>query len=98
MPFYLNGKDLGKALLAVRPIREFTMARNGCLLACGLPRHSSMNEYITQFAAPLSSLPAHGLFTFYDPIRPELTIVVEGELMPVCHRCGAVLDDCDCPF
>jgi hypothetical protein len=98
MSAYLNGPDLGKALLALRPVREFTLAKDGALLACTLARYATMAEYVEQFAPPLSSLPAQGLATFRDPIHPEVTIVVEGELRPWCARCGAALDDCACAF
>ena len=94
MPIVLDGPALGKTLLQTKPIREFTIAQNGALLTCGWPRYATMDEYVTQFAAPLSSLPAHGLYTFYDPINPQVNIVVEGELQPTCERCSAVLDDC----
>jgi hypothetical protein len=80
------------------PTREFIIATTGALIAAGEPRYATLGQYVEQFAAPLSQLAGQGLYSFYDPCLPELTLIVECEAAEVCERCGTVIDACGCSF
>jgi hypothetical protein len=97
MLVYQNDTPLSRPV-QYTPVREVRMAMNGRLLSAGAPRYDTLQAYIHQFAAPLSTLRGAGLWSFYDPIHPELTLLVECEAEPVCERCTLVLDTCHCPF
>jgi hypothetical protein len=46
----------------------------------------------------LSTLQGSGLLSFYEPLTPQVNIVVECEPEDLCDRYAQVLDDCSCPF
>jgi len=81
-----------------RPVREMRIASNGALLAAGEPRYDSLAQYISQFAAPLSQLAGVGWWSFYDPIHPEVTLLLQCEPEAWCERCHQPLNACECPF
>jgi hypothetical protein len=97
MPAYHNVESSTRARRWT-PVREVIIAHNGALLAAGRPRYDRLSEYIDQFAAPLSQLSGQGLYSFYDPCLPELTLVVECEGEPLCERCEAPEEACECMF
>jgi hypothetical protein len=80
------------------PVKEVKLGTNGALLAAGEPRYDSLDDYVCQFGAPLSQLRGSGLYSFYDPVMPEVTILVMTEKEEYCRRCGGPLDVCPCPF
>jgi hypothetical protein len=80
------------------PQTEIKMTLSGALLVAGEPRYSTLEEFILQFGAPRSSLPGAGMFSFSDPVFPELTLLVLTEPADCCTRCQLVLGECQCPF
>jgi hypothetical protein len=80
------------------PQREIRLATNGALLAAGEPRYATLAEYVAQFAAPLSQLRGVGLMSFYDPLAPDCTLLLECQPEEWCRRCGDSVDECSCPF
>ena len=81
-----------------RPVLEVKIASNGALLCATEARYDTLQQYIEQFAAPLSSLRGVGLWTFYDPIGPQCTLLLQCEPEPWCDRCLQALAVCACPF
>jgi hypothetical protein len=86
------------AAIGYRPVREVVIATNGALLSAGEPRYETLGEYVDQFAAPLSTLRGQGLWSFYDPIRPACTVLLQCEVEEWCRRCRDVVARCECPF
>jgi transposase len=82
------------ALVTILQFREQLSDRQ----AAGAPRYESLEEFIQQFGAPRSALPGQGLFSFADPVFPELSLLVLTQPQDCCVRCGLPLDDCSCPF
>jgi hypothetical protein len=81
------------------PTQEVKMTTSGALLVAGAPRYETIEEYVSQFGAPRSSLPSHGWFSFSDRVFPELVLVVVTQMQEVCTTCGQPLgQDCLCPF
>jgi hypothetical protein len=86
-------------LVQYKPTREILMT-HGVLLASSEARYPDLNSYMLQFSAPLSSLcnGTVGLFSFADPLWPERSILLQCTPEPVCERCQATRDECDCRF
>jgi hypothetical protein len=80
------------------PTQEVKMTLSGALLVAGAPRHETLEQFILQFGAPTSSLPGSGLWSFRDPIFPELTLLVLTKPQDCCVRCQLALQDCNCAF
>ena len=98
MAFYQIDAPVSAIVLQYRPVREVMIARNGALLSAGGPRYDTLQEYIGQFASPVSMLRGSGLYTFDDPIAPECTLLVQCEPEERCGRCREALHQCECPF
>jgi hypothetical protein len=81
-----------------RPVLEVKVGKHGALLCAGKARYDSLQEYVDMFAAPLSSLRGVGLWTFYDPLCPQCTLLLRCEPEPWCARCQRALEACRCPF
>jgi hypothetical protein len=81
-----------------RPVLEVRLSSQGVLLAAGEPRYDTLDQYIEQFAAPLSSLRSIGWWTFADPMMPECRLLVQCAPEPLCDRCQQALDACACAF
>jgi hypothetical protein len=74
------------------------IATNGALLAASEARYDTLQEYIQQFAAPLSMLPGMGWWSFYDPLMPDGTLLLHCAREAWCDRCRQPLQACECPF
>ena len=98
MTFYQIDAPVSPIVLQYRPVREVMIARNGALLSAGEPRYDTLQEYIGQFAAPVSQLRGAGLWSFSDPITPECTLLLQCEPEEHCGRCTEALRACECPF
>jgi hypothetical protein len=81
-----------------KPIQEIRFSTSGVLLSTSEARYDTLQEYIAQFAAPLSSLPGSGLYSFADPLVPECRLLVECAPEPWCERCLQALAACGCAF
>jgi hypothetical protein len=81
-----------------RPILEIKLSIQGALLAAGEPRYDTLDQYIAQFAAPLSSLQGIGWWTFADPIVPECRLLLQCAPELWCDRCQQALEACSCAF
>jgi hypothetical protein len=78
------------------PRHEITIASNGALLSRKRARYQTLNEYVDQFAAPLSMLA--GMMSFADPLCPQLTLIVRCSRQHMCTQCGETEAACDCRF
>jgi hypothetical protein len=78
------------------PRHEIVIARNGALLSRKRARYATLDEYVDQYAAPLSML--SGMMTFSDPMCPELTLLVQCSRAHLCDQCGETEADCHCAF
>src|SRR5262245_34745307 len=81
-----------------RPVLEVKVGKHGALLCAGKARYDTLDEYIGQFAAPLSSFPGVALWSFYDPASPEATLLLQCVPEPWCNRCQRALEACRCLF
>jgi hypothetical protein len=81
------------------PVREIRWDNMGRLLLAGPPRYDTLAEYVEQFAAPLSMITGSGLYSFRDPLFPELRLLVECEdTADWCETENVPLADCTCAF
>src|ERR671915_645299 len=95
---YQTAAPLSPIITKHTPVREVRIARNGALLSACEARYETLQEYMAQFSSPVSMLRGERLYSFYDPLCPEATIVVQCEAEEVCRRCDSPLDRCECPF
>jgi hypothetical protein len=79
-------------------VHDVRLSPSGRLLAWSLARYDTLDEYLAQFGPPTSCLPGAGLWTFHDPIIPDMTLLVHTVHREICHQCGQLPDDCACPF
>jgi hypothetical protein len=82
-----------------RPTREIRLDRTtGALLSASAPRYDTLDEYVQQLASPVSQLRGAAVWSFYDPVAPQLTLLVECEPCAWCARCDRSLEACACAF
>jgi hypothetical protein len=99
MKGYHSEKDLSPQVVYI-PAREVLIARNGALLTSMAARYDTLEEYIEQFAALLSSLktPGMGIYSFSDPVWQDRTLILHCLPEPCCDRCHNTLHHCACAF
>jgi hypothetical protein len=99
MSFYTASTSVSPTNVHQRPVREIRLDRaTGRLLYAGNPRYDTLAQYIEQLASPLSQLSGAEVWSFYDPVNPNLTLLVECSPIDWCTRCDTSLDDCNCSF
>jgi hypothetical protein len=96
---YHTQRSISPSRIHQRPVREIRLDRTtGALLYASDPRYDTLAQYLEQLASPVSQLTGAQVWSFYDPLNPQLTVLVECEPIDWCRQCNESLDDCSCSF